>query len=51
MKERFSLDYYRTFGVVYESRSFSEAARRLYESFGFVQTGRDEDEIIMELTF
>lgn len=27
----------------------NEAARRLYESFGFVETDRDEDEIIMEL--
>ena len=27
----------------------NEAARRLYESFGFCETGRDEDEIIMEL--
>ena len=26
----------------------NEAARRLYESFGFAETGRDEDEIIME---
>lgn len=25
------------------------AARKLYEQFGFVETGRDEDEIIMEL--
>lgn len=27
----------------------NEAARRLYESFGFVETDRDEDESIMEL--
>lgn len=27
----------------------SEAARKLYESFGFVVTDRDEDEILMEL--
>lgn len=26
----------------------NEAARRLYESFGFVETDRDEDEIVME---
>lgn len=30
MKERFSLEYYRIFSAVYEARSFSEAARRLY---------------------
>lgn len=29
----------------------NETAKRLYESFGFVETDRDEDEIIMELTF
>lgn len=28
----------------------NEAAKKLYESFGFVETGHDEDEIIMELT-
>ena len=27
------------------------AAKRLYETFGFVETDRDEDEIIMELVF
>ncbi len=27
----------------------NEAAKHLYESFGFCETGRDEDEIIMEL--
>ena len=27
----------------------NEAAQKLYESFGFVEIGRDEDEIIMEL--
>ena len=27
----------------------NEAAKKLYESFGFVETERDEDEIIMEL--
>lgn len=27
------------------------AAKKLYEQFGFVETDRDEDEIIMELTF
>lgn len=27
----------------------NEVSRRLYESFGFVERGRDEDEIIMEL--
>ena len=27
----------------------NEAARKLYESFGFAETDRDEDEIIMEL--
>lgn len=27
----------------------NDTARRLYESFGFVETDRDEDEIIMEL--
>lgn len=27
----------------------NEAAKKLYESFGFVETDRDEDEIIMEL--
>ena len=27
----------------------NEAARKLYKHFGFVETGRDEDEIIMEL--
>ena len=29
----------------------NEAAKRLYEKFGFVETDRDEDEIIMELLF
>ena len=29
----------------------NEAAKRLYEKFGFVETDRDEDEIIMELVF
>ena len=28
----------------------NEAAKKLYESFGFVEIDRDEDEIIMELT-
>lgn len=28
----------------------NEAARKLYESFGFVEIDRDEDEIIMELS-
>lgn len=27
----------------------NETARKLYESFGFTETDRDEDEIIMEL--
>ena len=27
----------------------NDAARKLYENFGFVEIGRDEDEIIMEL--
>ena len=27
----------------------NDAAKKLYESFGFVETDRDEDEIIMEL--
>ena len=27
----------------------NEPAKRLYEQFGFAETGRDEDEIIMEL--
>ena len=27
----------------------NEAAKRLYEPFGFTETGRDEDEIILEL--
>ena len=27
----------------------NEAAQKLYKSFGFVETDRDEDEIIMEL--
>ena len=29
----------------------NEAAKKLYEKFGFVETDRDEDEIIMELVF
>lgn len=29
----------------------NDAAKRLYEKFGFVETDRDEDEIIMELIF
>lgn len=29
----------------------NKAAKHLYEKFGFVETGRDEDEIIMELNF
>ena len=29
----------------------NEAAKRLYEKFGFVGAERDEDEIIMELSF
>ena len=28
----------------------NDAAKKLYESFGFVEIDRDEDEIIMELT-
>jgi diamine N-acetyltransferase len=28
----------------------NDAARKLYEQFGFVETDRDEDEIIMELS-
>lgn len=28
----------------------NDAARKLYEQFGFVETERDEDEIVMELT-
>lgn len=28
----------------------NDTARKLYEQFGFVETGRDEDEIVMELT-
>lgn len=28
----------------------NNAAKKLYESFGFVETDRDDDEIIMELT-
>ena len=27
----------------------NDAARKLYESFGFTETERDEDEIVMEL--
>ena len=27
----------------------NDAAQKLYESFGFVETDRDEDEVIMEL--
>ena len=29
----------------------NDAAKKLYDSLGFVETGRDEDEIIMELDF
>ena len=29
----------------------NDAAKKLYEGFGFVETDRDEDEIIMELSF
>ena len=29
----------------------NDAAKKLYESFGFVEIDRDEDEIIMELCF
>ncbi len=29
----------------------NDVARRLYEGFGFVESDRDEDEIIMELNF
>lgn len=29
----------------------NDAAKKLYEKFGFVEIDRDEDEIIMELTF
>lgn len=29
----------------------NETAKHLYEKFGFVETDRDEDEIIMELSF
>ena len=29
----------------------NDAAQKLYESFGFVEIDRDEDEIVMELTF
>lgn len=29
----------------------NDAAKKLYEKFGFVEIDRDEDEIVMELTF
>ena len=29
----------------------NQAAKHLYEKIGFAETGRDEDEIIMELNF
>lgn len=49
MKERFSLDYYRTFGVVYESRSFSEAARRLYVTQSAISQSVKQLEILLDV--
>lgn len=34
----------------HQGRGYGRAARKLYGQFGFVETDRDEDEIIMELT-
>lgn len=49
MKERFSLDYYRTFSVVYESRSFSEAARRLYVTQSAISQSIKQLEILLDV--
>ncbi len=49
MKERFSLDYYRTFSVVYESRSFSEAARRLYVTQSAISQSIKQLEISLDV--
>lgn len=47
MKGRFSLDYYRTFSVVYESRSFSEAARRLYVTQSAISQSIKQLEVLL----
>lgn len=49
MKERFSLDYYRTFSVVYEARSFSEAARRLYVTQSAISQSIKQLEISLDV--
>lgn len=49
MKERFSLDYYRTFSVVYESRSFSEAARRLYVTQSAISQSVKQLEFLLDV--
>ena len=49
MKERFSLDYYRTFSVVYECRSFSEAARRLYVTQSAISQSIKQLEILLDV--
>ncbi len=49
MKERFSLDYYRTFSVVYESRSFSEAARRLYVTQSAISQSIKQLEVLLDV--
>lgn len=47
MKGSFSLDYYRTFSVVYEARSFSEAARRLYVTQSAISQSIKQLEIVL----
>lgn len=49
MKERFSLDYYRTFSVVYEARSFSEAARRLYITQSAISQSIKQLEMLLDV--
>lgn len=47
MKYSFSLDYYKTFSVVYEARSFSEAARRLYVTQSAISQSVKQLEVIL----
>lgn len=47
MKERFSLDLYRVFAVVYEYSSFSEAARHLYVTQSAVSQSVKQLEVLL----
>ncbi|MBQ8787836.1 MAG: LysR family transcriptional regulator [Oscillospiraceae bacterium] len=43
------MDYYRTFSVVYESRSFSEAARRLYVTQSAISQSIKQLELLLDV--